>query len=134
MGGHISDLEQERIWIEQSKKDIVHFRPIYEKYSDPLYRYFVRRTDNHELSVDLASYTFEKVLRKIHQFEWQGKPFGAWLFKVASNELRKHFRKKKPVFVIEMDKVDCFPEQEMEENPDLMKAVIMLRTKLMGAR
>ncbi len=119
-------LEQERVWIEQSKTDIAYFRPLYDKYHDPLHRYFVRRTDDYALAKDLCSSTFFKALDKLHQFTWQGKPFGAWLFKIAANELRKHYRDAKPVYVLELDKMDCAPGVDIEEmdwQPILIKAL-----------
>ena len=39
-------LKQEKQWIEASKRDIEAFRPLYDKYGDAVYRYFVRRTDD----------------------------------------------------------------------------------------
>lgn len=106
----LDELEQERVWIEQSREDIAQFRPLYEKYYDALYRFFVRRTDDNFLSEELCSQTFCQSLDKLHQFEWKGKPFGAWLFKIASNILRKYFRDKKPIYIIEEDQLDCMEE------------------------
>lgn len=100
-------LEQEREWVEAAKKDIAQFRPLYEKYVDTVFRFFIRRTDDEFLAEELCSTTFFKALDKLYTYQWQGKPFGAWLFRIAGNELRKHFRDKKPIYVIEEDRLDC---------------------------
>ena len=40
MANRPNNLEQERIWIEKSKEDTRHIEPLYNKYFDPLFRYF----------------------------------------------------------------------------------------------
>lgn len=103
-------IEQERIWIEQSKKDIKGFEPLYNKYYDLIYRFLLRRTDNEMLAADLCSQTFYKALSNIRKYEWRGKPLAPWLYQIASNELRKHFRNKKPVYVIEEELIESNEE------------------------
>lgn len=110
MFGSNKDLEDERIWIEKSKVDTRHFAPLYNKYYEPLYRFFLRRTDDSLLADDLCSATFFKALDNLKKFKWQGKPFGAWLFRIGANELNKHFRAAKPVFIVEADKLNCTSE------------------------
>lgn len=117
-------LEQERKWIEDSKGDIGCFRPLYEKYCDQVYRYLVRRTDDDEMAEDLCSTTFIRAMDNLDKFVWQGKPFGAWLFRIAQNELRKHFRNKKPVFVIEIEKVEAIEDLEEAGDPDFQNMLI----------
>lgn len=130
MSGLHSQLEQERIWIEQSREDIAHFRPLYEKYYDPLFRFFVRRSDNEQLAEDLCAATFHKALDHLSSFVWVGKPFGAWLFAIAQNELRKHYRDAKPIFVIEEDKLDCFEYAEEVQVRDYMPQLIAILDEL----
>ncbi len=106
---HIS-LEQERKWIESSKKEIRHFKPLYAKYYNPIFRFIYRRTDDEALAADLSSQTFLKAILSLKKFKWQNKPFGAWLFRIATNEVKKHFRDRKEIFVIEEDKIMDRPE------------------------
>lgn len=112
MDSHQSSLEQEHIWVQAAQKNTRHFRPLYEKYIDSVYRFFVRRTDNPSLAEELCSTTFFKALDKLATFQWQGKPFGAWLFTIAKNELRKYYRDQRPIYVIEEDKIECLIVEE----------------------
>lgn len=121
-----ADIEQERIWVEESRKNIAAFKPLYEKYYNPLFRFFVRRTDDDETSADLCSTTFFKALDNLNGYQWQGKPFGAWLFRIAQNELRKHYRDTKPIFVIEEDKLNCWEETTEFPKPDYMQSLVDL--------
>lgn len=124
------DFEEERIWIEKSKKDKREFEPLYNKYYDPLYRFFMRRTDDSALADDLCSATFFKALDGLAGFEWQGKPFGAWLYRIGTNELRKHFRDKKPIYVIEEDKLNCADENVVLDPSEDMEQLIALLDEL----
>ncbi len=108
------DLKEEKRWIELSQKDIQHFRPLYERYYDPIFRYIFRRTDDEDLTADLCSQTFLKAITHIHKFKWQGKPLSTWLFTIAANEIKKHFRNQKAIFVIEVDRISEIQEFDSE--------------------
>ncbi|MEQ8469907.1 MAG: sigma-70 family RNA polymerase sigma factor [Marinoscillum sp.] len=99
------ELKQEQLWIEQSKKSSYAFEPLYNKYYQPIFRYIYRRTDDHDLASDICSQTFFKALSNIRKFEWQGKPLAPWLYRIAANELKKHFRDRKEIFLIEEEKL-----------------------------
>ena len=129
MDDHASSLYQEKKWIEASKREVSNFKPLYNKYYEVLFRFFVRRTDDEALSHELCSDTFFKALDNLANYEWQDKPFGAWLFRIATNELRKHFRGKKLIYVIEEDKLDCLAMEEelhLDYQPHLVKSLDQL--------
>ena len=108
--GFEHSVEQERIWIEQSKSDTKAFEPIYNTYYDLIFRFLMRRTDDDMLAADLCSQTFFKALSNIKKFEWRGTSIAPWLYQIASNELRKHFRNRKKIFVIEEDVIESSEE------------------------
>ncbi|MEM9324361.1 MAG: sigma-70 family RNA polymerase sigma factor [Bacteroidota bacterium] len=108
-------LAQERAWISRAKENSEHFEPLYNKYFDAVYRYIFRRTDDEALAADLCSQTFYKALKGIGKYRWMGRPFGAWLFQIASNEVRKHFRGRTRVFVIEGERMEMVMESEVED-------------------
>lgn len=124
------ELANERMWIEASRKDTASFRPLYEKYYESLFRFFLRRTDDEMLAEDLCSSTFYKALDGLGRYVWQGKPFGAWLFKIGSNELKRHFRDKKPIFVIEEDRLDCLSDIEAIVEPNHLEKLIAVLDEL----
>lgn len=98
-------LEEERVWIEKSKRDSRAFEPLYNKYYDTIFRFIYRRTDDEQLAADICSQTFFKALSNIKKFTWQGKPLAAWLYRIASNEIKRHFRDKREIFLIEEDRL-----------------------------
>src|SRR5688500_6887914 len=59
------------------------FGTLYDRYVDLVYRYIYFRVGSHPLAEDLTSETFLRALRRIGDFTWQGRDFGAWLVTIA---------------------------------------------------
>jgi RNA polymerase sigma-70 factor (ECF subfamily) len=102
---NVPDHIEDQKWITAAKNDIRHFEPLYKKYHGRIFRFIYRRTDDENLADDLCSQTFYKAMVSLPKYEWQGKPFISWLYVIALNEIKKHFRDKKWTFVIEEDKL-----------------------------
>lgn len=68
------------------------FNELVDLYSNRLYGYFYRLTGNPELSDDLLSRLFVKLVTKIGSF--RAGSFEGWLFKIASNLFNDHLRAK----------------------------------------
>lgn len=68
------------------------FGTLYDRYVDLVYRYIYFRVGSHPLAEDLTSETFLRALRKIGDFTWQGRDFGAWLVTIARNLVTDHFK------------------------------------------
>ncbi|PZG22978.1 sigma-70 family RNA polymerase sigma factor [Nonomuraea aridisoli] len=68
------------------------FGTLYDRYVDLVYRYVYFRVGSHPLAEDLTSETFLRALRKIGDFTWQGRDFGAWLVTIARNLVADHFK------------------------------------------
>ncbi len=97
------EIRKEQEIIERSKKDARAFGELYEKYFDRIFNYIYRQTDDEELSGDLCSQTFINALNNLNRYEFRGVPFSAWIYKIAGNEVNKHYRKNKgkKIFSIE---------------------------------
>ncbi|MFC4010970.1 sigma-70 family RNA polymerase sigma factor [Nonomuraea purpurea] len=68
------------------------FGTLYDRYVDLVYRYIYFRVGSHPLAEDLTSETFLRALRRIADFTWQGRDFGAWLVTIARNLVADHFK------------------------------------------
>ncbi len=73
------------------------FSSIVERYQAPLQRYLYRLTGNEELAKDLAQDTFVQAYRNILKTD-SHIALRAWLYKIAGNNARQYFRRKKLVF------------------------------------
>lgn len=97
----MADLEQERLLIEEVKKQPASFYKLYQLYFDKIYHFLLSRSGQVELAEDITSQTFLNAMEKIHQFKWRNVSFGAWLYRIAINNLNSHFRKHKRVILSE---------------------------------
>lgn len=74
------------------KSETDSFSQLIDMYSTRCYGYFYRLTGNRDVSDELLSRLFVKLVEKIHSF--RGGSFEGWLFKVASNIFHDHLRDK----------------------------------------
>ena len=93
------DLEQEKQLVEKAKESLQAFDSLYEHYLPKIYAYVLNRVANKEAAEDITSKTFIKAMTKIQNFEYRGYTFGAWLYKIAHNNLVDYYRKNKGVSV-----------------------------------
>lgn len=110
------EIRQEYLILERSTKDTKAFGELYEKYFERIFNFIYRQIDDEDITGDLCSQTFLNALRNAHKFEFRGVPVSAWLYRIASNEVNKHYRKIKrdKVFSIEEVKVKELVERTEE--------------------
>ena len=121
------DIRKENEIIERSKKDVRAFGEIYEKYFDRIFNYVYRHTEDEETAGDLCSQTFVNALNSLKNYQFRGFPFSAWLYKIAGNEVNKHYRKKKTkqVFSLEEVRVREIVEQSEEWDEELIQRMLV---------
>jgi RNA polymerase sigma-70 factor (ECF subfamily) len=83
----------ERALVEQARTDPAAFAELYRRYLPRVHAFAYRRTGVVEVAEDITSAAFERALRNLGSFRWQGGGFGPWLFRIASNELADHYRR-----------------------------------------
>ncbi|HCW07188.1 MAG TPA: RNA polymerase [Cytophagales bacterium] len=113
--------------IDKAKKDPAAFGPLYEKYFNRIFNFIFTQTDNEELTADLCSQTFLIALGNVHKYEFRGVPISAWFYKIASNEVNRHFNKSKSQRVYSLDEIHLklLFEREDEEFSDEVIAKLM---------
>ncbi len=85
------ELSLEKKWLQSALVNPEEFEFFYDKYADRIGRFIRVRTGDGELSRDLTALVFTKALSHLHEFRWQGFTLGSWLFRIATNEIRKYF-------------------------------------------
>ena len=107
------EIRQENDIIERSRRDTRAFGQLYERYFDRIYYFALRQTGDEDVAGDLASQTFVNALHHLPRYQFRGLPFSAWLYKIATNEINKYYRKRKgkKVFSIEEARVRELVEQ-----------------------
>ncbi|MGB9892865.1 MAG: RNA polymerase sigma factor [Candidatus Saccharicenans sp.] len=110
---------------ENEDKTLVHlclkgdkkaFEKLVRKYQQPLANYFSRLVQERELSLDFIQEVFLRAYTALHTYKPKYQ-FSTWLFRIASNLLIDHWRKKK-LPLIYMDANSEKEEQEPIQIPD----------------
>jgi len=86
--------DEEGLIRRAQKKDQEAFAEIYERYFDRIYRYIFFRIGDALEAEDMTQQVFLKVLESIGSFKWRSIPLGAWLFRIAHNQMVDYLRKK----------------------------------------
>lgn len=80
--------------VKRASSDPDAFAKLYRHYVNRIHAFAYRRSGAREIADDVTSATFEKALRKLPEFSPRGGGFGAWLFRIAANELTDHHRRE----------------------------------------
>lgn len=91
--------EAEQKDIAAARSDPRRFTVLYERYFGDIFRFLLRRSGDRDLTADLTQETFLKAMLALPRYQDRGLPFRAWLYRIALNEMRMHWRKRKEVVV-----------------------------------
>lgn len=123
-----AEIRQEYEILDRAKRDSKYFGVLYEKYFDRIFNFIYRQTDDEDLTADLCSQTFLNALNNLNRFEFRGLPLSAWFYRIAANEVNKHYRKKKTdrVFSLEEVRIKELMDQGNEGwDEDLIKQLLV---------
>jgi RNA polymerase sigma-70 factor (ECF subfamily) len=84
--------ESDRELLARAGSDPEAFGELFDRHFDSIFGYLLRRTGDWDLSRDLSSEVFLQALRHRWRFKWRGVPVSAWLYTIATNQLRMHYR------------------------------------------
>src|SRR5205085_8465669 len=79
------------------------FGELYVRYGERVYRYLYFRAGSHPEAEDLTEQVFLKAWEAIGRYRWQGRPFLAWLYRLAHNTHIDHVRSQKPTTSLNND-------------------------------
>jgi len=110
MGRHMTEqeIDYENRLVDQARKDPQAFSKLYDRYYEGIFNFILRRTDEEPLTADLCSQTFLKALQNLKKYKYRGLPFSAWLYRIASNEVNRHYSKKKRQRVFSLEEERLF--------------------------
>lgn len=120
------DLTQERDLVEKAKESLKAFDKLYEHYLPKIYGYVLNRAANREIAEDVTSKTFIKAMTKIQTFKYQGYSFGAWLYRIAHNNLMDYYRKNPLLGNIDSQEVESH-EKTDQKAEDLERQRVILQ-------
>ena len=86
----------ERLVVEQAQSgDQEALSTLYTFYFPRVYRYVAGRVRSTQDAEDVTEEVFLRLVANLKRFEWRGLPFGAWVFRIARNEVVSHVRRQR---------------------------------------
>ena len=124
MGNEMPTSDEYKL-IAQARDDPAAFGELYDRYANRIFGFAIRQTHDSALAKDIVSATFEQALRHLRRYRWQNVSFGAWLYKIARNEIAQHYRQQavRSLFVVKTPTPNQDdPEQhiELDQQHDLL--------------
>jgi len=94
--------------VRRARTDANAFGVLYEHYVALIFRFVYNRVRDRALAEDLTSEVFFKALRAIDRYQPTSKPFGAWLYQIATNTVIDHVRTRRST--LDLDAVAQQPD------------------------
>jgi RNA polymerase sigma-70 factor (ECF subfamily) len=121
--------------LEQAKRfDPDALRTLHNRFYEPIYRYVFYKVSDRQVSEDLTSDVFLRVLEALKQGKmWNTTP-DAWIFGIARNVVADYYRKNSRHTDVELDERLSLPEEESptrqvmiaEQYDELSQAITLL--------
>lgn len=107
----------DRVLVEAAQRDPSRFADLYERHFERVYAFVVRRVGDRDAAEDVTSEVFHRALASLAKYEWRGAPFGAWLFRIASNAIADRFKRSAREAAAPADAADAsvFPDVDHVE-------------------
>lgn len=112
------ELEKEKQLVERARKDPESFGLLFDEYYDSILKFVLKRTGHLESSQDITAEVFFKAYKNLWQFRFRSIRFGAWLYKIATNEANNYFKrgKRAPIPTAFMEALEhVMPHAQMPE-------------------
>lgn len=107
----------ERDLVQRARSDKEAFGELFDRYHDAIFAYILHRTADVALAQDLTAETFLRALRNLDRYRWSGRPFSAWLFRIASNQCTDHYRRSRVRSALQIDRI-AEPRAAATASPD----------------
>ena len=130
--------DEDQILVSAARQDAEAAGKLFNKYYSEILSYIYHCTFDGTVAEDLTSNVFLAVFRHLGRYKWRQIPFRAWLYRIATNEVRMHWRRQKRVKIVSLQSDDDEYAAEplarngleaAEEYRLLHKALLELRMK-----
>lgn len=129
-----AEISEEGALIDQAKTNLNFFKPLYERYHEPVFRFVYKRCNTIEAAQDICQQVFLKAMKNIGTYQHQGLPFSSWLYRIAFNECNNYFKQhqKERALNLSLKDFELF-EEDKEEKEQLIQRMKMALNQLKTA-
>ena len=131
-------VDEDQILVAAARQDTEAAGRLFDKYYSEVLSYIHHCTLDRAVTEDLTSNVFLAAFRHLGRYRWRQIPFRAWLFRIATNEVRMHWRRQRRVKMVSLEPdsnihaagpsdADCL--EAAEEYRLVHKALLELRLK-----
>jgi RNA polymerase sigma-70 factor (ECF subfamily) len=130
--------DEDQILVSAAKQNTEAAGKLFDKYYSEVLSYIYHCTFDQDVTEDLTANVFLAVFRHLGRYKWRQVPFRAWLYRIATNEVRMYWRRQKRVKIVSLQPDDDIyvagPSaggslETTEEYRLLYKALLELRIK-----
>ncbi len=126
-------LQEETYLVSQAVLDRESFGILYDHYFSRIYNYIRFRVADTAASDDLTAVVFTKALDRLHTYQPDKGPFGAWLFRIAHNTVIDHFRSHNRQLSVPLHQTPILPtvpppDSAIEKQEDVTALLLALNT------
>lgn len=110
----VTEKDEEQLQIQRAVHgDAAAIGDLYRRYAGSLFRYLFYRLGDRSAAEDLTSEVFLRVLEALPRYRERGRPFSAWLYRIANARVADYYRlrRRRPT-------VGLYAEGMGVENPE----------------
>lgn len=87
-------VEEKRLLKQAQNGDANAFAQLYREHVQAIFRYIAYRVQDHQQAEDLTGDVFTRALEGLPKYQDRGKPFLAWLYRIAHARVVDFYRKR----------------------------------------
>ena len=88
-------VDEDQTLVRRAQRDTEAAGRLYDKYYREVLGYVYHSTLDRTAAEDLTSNVFLAAFRHLGRYRWRQVPFRAWLYRIATNEIRMHYRRQR---------------------------------------
>jgi RNA polymerase sigma-70 factor (ECF subfamily) len=129
-------VDDDQALVSAAQRDPEAAGRLYDKYYREVFGYVYHCTLDYAATEDLTSNVFLAAFRHLERFRWRQIPFRAWLYRIATNEVRMCYRRHRGIQIayLQVPREGSAPSADqgpaaVEEYRLLHRALLELRFK-----
>jgi RNA polymerase sigma-70 factor, ECF subfamily len=91
------------------------FAELYDRFVERIYRYIYYKIGCKADAQDLTAQVFLKALEAIGNYRWTGRPFDAWLYRIAHNAIVDYYRTRRETWPLDEMTAGEEPRDQLDQ-------------------